>query len=150
MTMPETTQSDLVERRFLLVKRGLYYAPDNHGYTGFKDKAGRYLESDAYEGVRAIHVDQAEEFAPACFVDLKVDCLTKQRDDARGEITRLRAHCEAMAKALETTHSLLECIEQRSADNMWRVNADDPETACGDTYHAVGTVLTAYRKGNTA
>lgn len=146
--MPDTTQSDLVERRFLLMKRGLYYGPDNHGYTGFKDKAGRYLESDAYEGVQAIHEDQADEFAPECFEDLKVKYLMEQRDEAREDAARLRAHCEAMAKALGTAHDLLECIEQRSADNMWWVKADDPETACGDAYHAVDTALSAYRGEN--
>ncbi len=33
--------------QWLLVKRGLYYGPNNSGYTGIKDLAGRYDYEDA-------------------------------------------------------------------------------------------------------
>lgn len=105
MTMPETTQSDLVER--------------------LTEMAALYRRAICDDN------EDAQTFA-----------------DAAAEITRLRAHCKAMAKALHTALDLLECIEQRSADNMWWVNAFDPETACGDAYHAVDTALAAYRKEN--
>lgn len=61
------------EQRFLLVKRGLYYAPNNQGYTGVKERAGRYREVDALglDGVTAIHEDKAPLFAPACWRETK-------------------------------------------------------------------------------
>lgn len=61
------------EQCFLLVKRGLYYAPNNQGYTGVKDRAGRYREVDALglDGVTAIHEDKAPLFAPACWQETK-------------------------------------------------------------------------------
>ena len=59
-------------QHFLLQKRGLYYRTDSCGYTGIKDHAGRYLETDASpeNGVTAIHEDEAADFSPACFDDL--------------------------------------------------------------------------------
>jgi hypothetical protein len=62
---------------YLLVKRGLYYGPDNQGYTGVKAKAGRYMEGDARprDGVTAIHEDEAPMFAPACWQEVKVEFL---------------------------------------------------------------------------
>lgn len=65
--------SDIEQRRFLLVKRGLYYRPDNCGYTGIKEHAGRYREVDALglDGVAAVHEDAAPDYSEACFHDLK-------------------------------------------------------------------------------
>ena len=62
---------------FLLVKRGLYYGPDNCGYTGVRDRAGRYHESDASpeHGITAIYEHDAPLFAPACWNDVKVSFL---------------------------------------------------------------------------
>lgn len=61
-------------RRFLLVKRGLYYRPANAGYTGLKREAGRYhaSEAPAASGVTAIHEDDALEFSPACWEETKL------------------------------------------------------------------------------
>ncbi|AXK43961.1 hypothetical protein [Erythrobacter aureus] len=61
-------------KTYLLIKRGLYYRPDNAGYTGLKKEAGRYLETDARPdaGVAAIHEDLADEFAPACWQEAKL------------------------------------------------------------------------------
>jgi hypothetical protein len=66
-----------VEARYLLVKRDLYYAPNNHGYTGIKANAGRYMASEADEasGVIAIHEDDAPMFAKGCWEDVKTDHL---------------------------------------------------------------------------
>lgn len=87
--------ADDLERRFLLVKRGLYYAPDNHGYTGIKERAGRYLESDASpdSGVTAIHEDEAPDYSPACFHDTA-------REHLQSKVDRLRAENEALREAL--------------------------------------------------
>lgn len=65
------------EAKFLLVKRGLYYAPNNNGYTAIKARAGRYREVDALglAGVSAIHEDEAPMFSPACWHEAKVEHL---------------------------------------------------------------------------
>jgi hypothetical protein len=69
---PESARE--VGPRYLLLKRGLYYRPDNCGYTGIKEYAGRYEESDASpeDGITAIHEDEAPEYTAACFEDLKL------------------------------------------------------------------------------
>lgn len=90
----------LVERpQYLLVKRGLYYAPDRQGYTGVKRRAGRYREVDALglDGVTAVHEDMAAEFSPACWEDTKLaereiritelERQLKVARDALGEVT---------------------------------------------------------------
>ena len=82
--MTAEPQADIVERKFLLVKRGLYYAPWRQGYTGVKDRAGRYLEADAYPPeVVAIHEDDAPMFSPACWPETKAAYY-------EAEIARLR------------------------------------------------------------
>ena len=83
---------ELVEWRYLLVKRGLYYAPDRQGYTGLKAKAGRYREVDALglDGVTAIHEDEAQDFAPACWEETKLAHLNGIIEAQAREIERLR------------------------------------------------------------
>ncbi|EPR09804.1 hypothetical protein M527_06660 [Sphingobium indicum IP26] len=78
--------------RFLLVKRGLYYRPGNQGYTGIKDRAGRYPESDARpeDGITAIHEDEAPEYSQACFADLKEKHMLGKIAALEEEIKRLR------------------------------------------------------------
>jgi hypothetical protein len=90
--------TDIVERRFLLMKRGLYYRPDNCGYTGIKDHAGRYLAEDARpdSGVTAIHEDEAPDFSPACFDDLAREHLQQQITRLRSERDRLQAELSAI------------------------------------------------------
>lgn len=70
-------QTDARTTGFLLMKRGLYYGPDNQGYTGVKERAGRYLASDARPdaGVTAVHEDDAPMFSPACWHEVKVEFL---------------------------------------------------------------------------
>jgi len=82
------------ENRYLLVKRGLYYRPNNSGYTGFKERAGRYPASDADEmsGVTAVHEDEADEIAPKCFDDLARDWLNNQ-------LSKMRAALRDIAEA---------------------------------------------------
>lgn len=59
---------------FLLMKRGLYYRPDNAGYTGIKSQAGRYPESRAMPeaGITAIHEDEAPEYSECCAWDIRL------------------------------------------------------------------------------
>lgn len=96
-SLPED-DAGLVERpKHLLVKRGLYYRPDNQGYTGIKDHAGRYQATDARpeDGITAVHEDEAPEFSKACFDDLARDHLQKKVQSLS------TALAEAREKAIE-------------------------------------------------
>jgi hypothetical protein len=98
--MTDSSPSDPVQavtlKRFLLLKRGLYYAPDNCGYTGVKAKAGRYLEADASpeHGITAVHEDDAADFAPACWPETKIATLETT-------IAHLSERAEGMREALQ-------------------------------------------------
>jgi len=72
MTNPE--KLDELEARYLIVKRGLYYRPDNKGYTGLKKDAGRYPKehANAAYGTTAIHEDDAPEYSEACWPETKL------------------------------------------------------------------------------
>ncbi len=90
MTKPETEQ-------WLVVKRNLYWRPNDCGYTGIRNHAARYTLDEAKarvgsgdHGVTMIRADLAPEFTNACFDDLARDHLTRQRDDARAEAELLR------------------------------------------------------------
>ena len=78
---------------YLLLKRGLYYRPNNVGYTGIRNEAGRYDESEAYPGggVTAIHESEAPYFAPACWNDVKVSHLMGLLSAAEAQRDRLMA-----------------------------------------------------------
>ena len=60
--------------RYLKMKRGLYYRPDNQGYTGLKSEAGRYPYDPASlgDGITILHEDNADEFSPACWPETKL------------------------------------------------------------------------------
>ena len=98
---------ELVERRYLLVKRGLYYAPDNMGYTGVKERAGRYTQADADfyaddDRVTAILEDEAPMFAPACWNEVKVEYLLAQIQSLTAQLTEAReSERAAIARAEE-------------------------------------------------
>lgn len=73
------------------MKRGLFYAPNDCGYTGIRDLAGRYSEAEAKaetscEGVTAMPLSEAPEFSPACYDDLARQHLQSQRDKACREL----------------------------------------------------------------
>jgi len=73
--------------RYLLIKRGLYYRPNNQGYTGKRSEAGRYPETDADDmsGVTAVHEDNAAEYAPACWQETINQDLRERLDAAERE-----------------------------------------------------------------
>ena len=52
----------------LLLRRGLYYRPNNSGYTGLKADAGHYPASRAMPDadVTAIPIAEADDFSPSC------------------------------------------------------------------------------------
>lgn len=89
--------------RYLLVKRGLYYRPDNRGYTGIKDHAGRYLASDASPdcGVTAIHEDQAPEYSEACYPDVMAEHLAKKIASLTSELATVKKRLESAEEELE-------------------------------------------------
>ncbi|EQA97252.1 hypothetical protein L286_23285 [Sphingobium sp. HDIP04] len=93
--------------RFLLVKRGLYYRPGNRGYTGIKDRAGRYPESDASpeDGITAIHEDEAPEYSQACFADLKEKHMIGKIAALEEEIKRLREALRPFAEEADQVDS---------------------------------------------
>ena len=80
------------EECYLLVKRGLYYAPDRQGYTGVKARAGRYREVEALglHGVTAIHENEAPDFSPACWEGTKISVLNDRIEALSAENERLR------------------------------------------------------------
>lgn len=91
MTGRDAVQA-MVGWHYLLVKRGLYYAPDRQGYTGLKRFAGRYREVDALglDGVEAIHEDEAPEYSEACWPETKLRDKDDRITAQQAEIARLR------------------------------------------------------------
>lgn len=83
--------------QYVLLKRDLYECPGHQGYTGIRDKAGRWLaEECAIHGIPikekytpkerdsyAIPLDVAPEFTNECFHDLSLAHL-------RGKVKRLQ------------------------------------------------------------
>lgn len=61
-------------KEYLLVKGGLYYRPNNCGYTGIKRQAGRYIQSEECieDGVVAVHQDAAADCSDACYSDYRL------------------------------------------------------------------------------
>jgi len=96
--MTDTAQPVADGRHFLLMKRGLYYRPENCGYTGIKDHAGRYFASDATpdSGVTAVHENEAPDFSPACFDDLARKHLQDQITTRDQQIAELRETCRSL------------------------------------------------------
>lgn len=123
-------------QRYLLVKRGLYYGPNNNGYTGFKERAGRYDASEADEesGVTAIHEDEADEIAPKCFDDLARDWLNTK-------LTMLRQEAEALRLALEPFAAMGRVMETRARVTFGKVPKDS-EIVCESSGEAGMGILT--------
>jgi hypothetical protein len=73
--------------RYLILKRGLYFRPDDHGYTGLKREAGRYVASHAclLSGEKAVHENDAPEYSPACWEETKLADKDRQIAEARAQ-----------------------------------------------------------------
>ncbi len=99
-----TQASDIAPgQHFLLVKRGLYYRPNNQGYTGIKENAGRYHESDASpdSGVHAIHESDAPIYAPGTFHDIAAHHFASKVEELAGQQAQeLLEHAKALATLL--------------------------------------------------
>lgn len=107
---------------WLVMKRGLYYMPNDCGYTGIRDHAGKYTHEEALlrchgEGVSMVRFHDAPEYTTACYDDLARNHLTKQRDEARAESERLSAAIRQFADPANWHQEagLLQWIGKRSA-----------------------------------
>lgn len=84
---------------YLILKRGLYYRPNAMGYTGIRDRAGRYSLADAQaradpiSGVTFQHESEAPELAPNCLDEVANPYLLEKLEAAR-------ARCIALHTAL--------------------------------------------------
>jgi hypothetical protein len=112
-------------REFVLVKRGLYYAPNNQGYTGILARAGRYLESDAdrKSGVIAVHENDAPMFSEACWNDVKAKYLLGEIADRD---KRLALHDTTLAAMRERVVQL-EAALIRIAEVDWYTRYPHPK-----------------------
>lgn len=94
---------------WLVVKRGLYYKPDDCGYTGIRDHAGRYTHDEAKarecpdSGVTIVRLDDAPEFTKNCFEDYVLKYLKEQRDELRAML-EVGVEMFEMLPGLDSTH----------------------------------------------
>lgn len=119
--------TDLVERRYLIVKRGLYYRPDNKGYTAIKSEAGRYLKSDAIDGVNyAVHEDEAGDFSPSAWEATKIAHLSDRITALEAEIARKDALMEKTVQAgLDAAEAWLKSTKNKINVTNW-TDFNDP------------------------
>ena len=120
------------ERGWLICKYGLYYAPNSQGYTGIRDKAGRYTEAEAIaaacpngpngprEGMDYIHESNAPEFSPKCFDDLKAKHLAELRDAATARAEAAEARVAELTEdrlfVVGANHGYETAMEQAAAE----------------------------------
>lgn len=110
------------EKQYLIVKRDLYYRPKAMGYTGIKDEAGRYsldevavlfpnLESENQDGMSFIAEDEAPDYSPACWHDVKARHMAGKLEAAQQQITGLSTALDAL---METSKAE---IDRLTAEN---------------------------------
>jgi len=98
------------EQMFLMVKRDLYECPDHNGYTGVKDRAGRYTldecavaapnkYSPMQDGWYVIAEDDAPEYTNKCFWDIREAHLAEKIPRLEREIDRMHI---ALSEILES------------------------------------------------
>ena len=102
------------EPQHLLVKSGLYYRPNNRGYTGLKREAGRYLKTDESPdcGVVAVHEDAAPWISENCYSDYKA--IEKER---RAILDDAILQC-ALCDTLEDMQKYLRAVRDKSSGFM--------------------------------
>lgn len=102
------------EGSYVLIKRGLYWRPDDLGYTGLLSEAGHYTkfeaEQRANDDVTMVPLTEAPEFAPSCFDDIKVREMSRDRD-------RLRARAEKAEAALRPFADAAASLSDRWLDH---------------------------------
>lgn len=139
------------EPRYLLVKRDLYYAPNNQGYTGVKARAGRYhaSEADPESGVTAIHEDDAPMFSKACWEDVKVKTLLDDldaRDRRIAELEALRADAERWRAFISSERFYV----MGAAGFTWEPPAVDPDRDKDNWLHFTLNVWDKHPAGDDA
>ena len=88
------------DQMFLMVKRDLYEMPAHCGYTGVKDRAGRYTLAECAEfapnkyspmqdGWYVIAEDDAPEYTNKCFWDIREAHLKEKLPGMQAEIERM-------------------------------------------------------------
>jgi len=106
-------------RAWLVVKRGLYYMPNDCGYTGIRDHAGRFTEAEAKarecieSGVSVVRLTDAPEYSPRCFDDLAL-AHTRQK------------LAEVVAALEECAREIGEWSRPKSANGMTMPRPDHP------------------------
>jgi hypothetical protein len=85
---------------YLLVKRGLYYRPNNKGYTGIKEYAGRYEKSDERpeSNILAIHEDDAPEFSESCWPEIKEEYYKDKMSELKLKIADILSEVDNTIK----------------------------------------------------
>ena len=68
-----------LSKDYVLMKEGLFYCPNNRGYTGLRRMAGHYDKSDERpeDGVFAVLIGEAPEWSEKCYSDYK--CIEAER-----------------------------------------------------------------------
>lgn len=132
--------TDAPEPMFLMLKRDLYECPDHCGYTGVKDRAGRYtladvatsIGPDKYTPLNEEHYFIKEEDAPEythkCFWDVR------------------EAHLKEKIEALTT--EIKRCHERLEIDHKYRMKLMCYAVIIGWTLYIYNTdVFQAYAHG---
>jgi hypothetical protein len=109
------------DNRFLVMKRGLYFRPNDKGYTGLKREAGRYPASHACagSGETAVHEDDATEYSPACWEETKLADKDRQIADLTAQLASRPTPTEAQSvsgeMALEIRTAVFEAVRAHHA-----------------------------------
>jgi hypothetical protein len=134
---PDVPGADEVgEPKWLLVKRGLYYRPNSHGYTGIKDDAGRFEEAYAQNHCRdtdvtMIREDRAPEYSSACFPDVMADHVQRKFARLQAELDAARAELAEERAKVAGKPMLLDADERTSVSIF--TPYDSPTRAQGES-----------------
>lgn len=133
--------------QYVIIKEGLYYKPNQMGYTGVLKYAGRYSEDEAKSharipGIFYQHEDTAPRFSANCFSDIRDREIMGDMDELEAENRRLRTRIE-----------LLELTQQQwtflnAARNLGEVTTAELRKTYDKSSQAVSVALRAImRKG---
>lgn len=119
--MTDILEKPETEELWLVMKRGLYYRPNDRGYTGLKEHAGRYTYEEAKKrecsisGVSIIREPEAPDISPNCYEDYARQYLEKKLTEANAEIDRLEA---ALAAEKEKCAQVADKMAERARTLM--------------------------------
>jgi hypothetical protein len=122
---------------FLMIKRGLYYGPDNRDYTAFRSKAGRYTLAEVKDrhersggDTTYVHEDEAAEFSAAASPEAIIDYLLSERDHLRQQVADAIAPVPTDAEIAVTDQrmtaagmvSLVDLLAGKLPTDRWAAN----------------------------